>query len=59
MYLQKKRVASGVLMQKFGPHQRPVAFYSVQLHLVAAGAPRQGKNSIFSIRASNYNLRAI
>lgn len=35
----KKRVASEVLMQKLRLHQRPVAFYSVQLDLVAAGAP--------------------
>lgn len=35
----RKRVASGVLMQTLGPHQRPVAFYSLQLDLVEAGAP--------------------
>lgn len=35
----KKRTASGVITQKLRPHQRRVAFYSVQLDLVAAGAP--------------------
>lgn len=35
----RKRVANGVLTQKLGPHQRPVAYYSVQLDLMAPGTP--------------------
>lgn len=38
--MYKKRVGSGVLIQKLGPHRRPVAFYFVQLDLVAAEAPK-------------------
>lgn len=36
---ERKGVGSGVLMQKSGPHQRPMAWYFVQPDPVADGAP--------------------
>lgn len=32
-------LASGVITEKLGPHQRPVAYYSMQIDLAFAGAP--------------------